>query len=107
MTTSRLSTGALGEPVRVNRRNGQVFGLIGAPGSGAGASDGPRPGRIPTGRRFPGRFPSANGAVRSDLPLRDSSGFAPDSLLRPHPGELTERSVNVGPQGRDLLQPSL
>ena len=71
--TSRLSTGALGEPDRMSRRNGQVFGLAGQSPNRAGAY---RP-------SLSGDHPSAFDGFRSGIPLRDSSGFTPDSLLRP------------------------
>jgi hypothetical protein len=66
----------------------QVFGLVGSHRLSQAAG--------PTGRRFPGASPSADDGFRSHLPLRGSSGFAPDSLLPPPTGTARRNQPRSG-----------
>ena len=75
----RADSGALAPAGAAQR---QVFGLVGAPGTGF------VPG-LSTGRHFPVRTIRASvfDGGRSHSPLRDSPGFAPGSLLPHYPKE--------------------
>ena len=72
---TRLSKPAPGASARTESGwQRQVFGLVG--GAGAEAST------VTYWPSLPRWQPSADDGVRSHIPLRGSSGFAPDSLLR-------------------------